>query len=579
MPQLKILYCTNDRTSNIIRSGEFFKQEVMKQQDVLVFCLDEEANIKQILYDHEFTPDFIFFDDVMLNKPLHGLKYVNIPKGVLYWDLQKDQKKFRRFVYENDIDLIFSFHRDAFIDNFPELLNKFRWLPHHVNIQQFKDYDLNRKIDFLLMGAVNEDYYPLRHTISTEMKGYPGFVHHPHPGYRDYDRDEDDEAESLVGEYFAREINKAKMFFTDDSIYRLPNAKYFEVPACRTLLLANGSKELRDLGFIDGETFVEVNEENYLEKALYYLEHEEERTAIAERGYQMVRKKHSTTNRVLKFINYIRDYLDRIDWNYEEPVISLSPQRLHSGEVMDKVIYALDNKIPYAVVSVGETEAFVMAQYYILSEEEFMNNKEATIANEKIERGHQHRGILFPNTAARDMAIDAVKICDIVGYNTFFWKKNAGQFTEKVFDTYDIWRKYYFEAYIRRVIIYSQEKKFHQMLRGKNILIVCGYAKEVKKSLNANLKADLNFNIVGTVMVNAFEDLPRAMEEIAEYEFDLALLAAGTNAIILAGYIKENLGKVAFDLGHGMESIARDYFFDEKDFIKEYIGINRLMNM
>ena len=62
-------------------------------------------------------------------------------------------------------------------------------------------------------------------------------------------------------------------------------------------------------------------------------------------------------------------------------------------------------------------------------------------------------------------------------------------------------------------------------------------------------------------------------------DFDLALLAAGTNAIILAAYIKEMLGKVAFDIGHGMESLARGYFYDENAFLEKYVGIGKLMEM
>ena len=108
--------------------------------------------------------------------------------------------------------------------------------------------------------------------------------------------------------------------------------------------------------------------------------------------------------------------------------------------------------------------------------------------------------------------------------------------------------------------MFSQREKFNKMLEGKKLLIVCGYADEVKEALNSGLKAELNFEVVGSVIVNQFEDIPRAKDEIVNYDFDLALLAAGTNAIILAGYIKETLGKVAFDLGHGMESLARGYF-------------------
>lgn len=180
-----------------------------------------------------FTPDFIFFDDVVWNKPLHGLKYVNIPKGILFWDIQRDQEKFRRFVYENDIDIIFSFYRDAFKTYYPELLYKFRWLPNYVNIEEFKDYQLNKEIDFLLMGAVDEYTYPLRYKIDIGMSGYPGFVHNQHPGYRDYGQEE--EVKSLVGKYFSMEINKAKMFlpmildisFPLPSILKFQQAKRF----------------------------------------------------------------------------------------------------------------------------------------------------------------------------------------------------------------------------------------------------------------------------------------------------------------------------------------------------------------
>jgi spore maturation protein CgeB len=577
MRKLKILYSTNDTSKNAIRYGEFFKQAVMKQHDVEVLCIDEEMNIKDAINKLNFTPDFIFFDDVIWNKPLHDLKYVNIPKGILFWDIYRDHEKFRRFVYENDIDLIFSFYRDAFKSYFPELLYKFRWLPNHVDIEEFKDYQLDKEIDFLLMGDVDEDVYPLRNKIAKEMKGYPGFVHHQHPGYKSFEKEE--ESKKLVGKYFAMEINKAKIFFTDDSQFKFPIAKYFEIPACKTLLLASGSKELEDLGFIDGKTFVEINEDNFLEKAQYYLEHEDERKAITERGYRMVREKHTTSRRAEQFISYINKYLKEIDWKNKKSKISLGTQMLTSGEVMDKILFALKNKIPYAIISVGATETYVMAQYHILSEKEFMNHPEAKVARDKVKRGHDHRGILFPNTEARDMAIDAVKVCDIVGYNTIFWENDVGEFTEQVFDTYDIWRKYCFEAYIRRVIMISQKDKFEKMLEGRKILIVCGYADEVKETLNANLKKRLNFEIVGAVKVNQFEDIPRAKEEIANYDFDLALLAAGTNAIILAGFIKEKLGKVAFDIGNGMENLAKGYFFDEFDFLENYVGLDRLMEM
>lgn len=307
MGTINILYSTVNRTHHIIRYGEFFKWELLKMPELNIHLVEEEAHIKDIIKKAGFKPDFIFFDDFTKNKIIYGLERVDIPKGVLYWDVHTTQNEFREFAWENRVDLIFSFYREAFLRFFPEFASRLRWLPNFVYIEEFKDYSLEKEIDFLLMGALNDRIYPLRTKIAREMAAVKGFVHHHHPGYRDFAPAE--EKDNLVGAAFAREINKAKLFFTDDSVFKYPIAKYFEVPACNTLLLASGSRELEDLGFIDGKTFVEINEDNYREKAMYYLEHEEERWQIAYRGYEMVRRNHTTAVRAREFAGYIRQHL------------------------------------------------------------------------------------------------------------------------------------------------------------------------------------------------------------------------------------------------------------------------------
>jgi hypothetical protein len=307
MDKINILYSTVGRSKHIIRYGEFFKKELLKLPDVRIYQIDADAHIRNILQFVNFKPDFIFFDDFTKNKAMYGLEQVDIPKGVLYWDIHTTQDEFRHFVWKNKIDLVFSFYRDTFHDYFPEFASKFRWLPNHVNIEKFRDYGLKKEIDFLLMGALSSRVYPLRTRIAREMAGMKGFVHHEHPGYRDFAPEEG----KPVGESFAREINRAKIFFTDDSLFKYPIAKYFEVPACNTLLMASGSKELRDLGFIDGETFVEINEDNYLKQAIYYLEHAKEREEIALRGFEMVRQRHTTAIRARQFVNYLKEFLIR----------------------------------------------------------------------------------------------------------------------------------------------------------------------------------------------------------------------------------------------------------------------------
>lgn len=252
--------------------------------------------------------------------------------------------------------------------------------------------------------------------------------------------------------------------------------------------------------------------------------------------------------------------------------------QLTSSELLDKIIDALNRKQPLSIVSVGYTESFVMAQYALLSEEEILNDPETIVANSNynLDRGHFHRGLIFPNIQARDWAVEAVKNANIVGLNLNI--PTAGNLTKRVFDFYKISPDYVFEAYIRRVIMFSQQIKFHQMLAGRKILIICNYADEIKRSLKKNLMKKLRFDVVGAIKIKQFSDIPRVKKEIDSYNFDLCLLAAGTNAIILGSYIANERGKVAFDLGQGMESLITGKINGE-DWLDEEIGLKKLMDM
>ncbi|MDQ1002254.1 hypothetical protein QFZ28_002654 [Neobacillus niacini] len=253
-------------------------------------------------------------------------------------------------------------------------------------------------------------------------------------------------------------------------------------------------------------------------------------------------------------------------------------QLLNSEMLMDKILFALNNKKPLSVISVGATESFVMAQYTIFSEEEFMNHPEARVANKGIKAGLKHRGVRFPNITLRDEVVDAVRKADIIGYNTIVKTMDAGLLTEKVFEAYDINPHYIFEANLRRVFMFSQKEKFEEMLRNKNILLISSIADKARTGLNNRLKDKLKFNIVGTISIYEYEDIPRVKDEISKYNFDLALIAAGTNAIIIAAHIAGEYGKVAVDIGSGMKSLYTDKIVKDR-WLKSIIGLDNIMKM
>lgn len=307
MKKFKLLISTVDQSQYFRRKREFFKEELAKLPDVEVKLVDQEGDIRDIMKDLNFTPDFIYIDDLTKNKPLLGLDKISIPKGLLFEDLQKNQDKFRTFMSANKIDIVFAYYRDAFLRFFPEKKDHFIWVPPYIQTTLFKDYDLPKEINYLLMGSLNEKVYPLRTLIAKSMMNVPGFVRHPIPQRKNYTVE--DERKAYIMENYAREINRAKIFFTDDCLYHFPVFKYFEVLACNTLLLASGSPELEELGFVNEKTFVEINSENYYEKALFYLKHKDKRKVIAKKGYEMVRARHTTRIRVREFIDNIKRFL------------------------------------------------------------------------------------------------------------------------------------------------------------------------------------------------------------------------------------------------------------------------------
>ncbi|HEU4963895.1 MAG TPA: GT-D fold domain-containing glycosyltransferase [Bacilli bacterium] len=255
-------------------------------------------------------------------------------------------------------------------------------------------------------------------------------------------------------------------------------------------------------------------------------------------------------------------------------------KKLHSSKLMDKILDALDDREPLSVVNVGATESFVMAQYTVLSEEEFMNHDEAKVANRGAIRGFYHRGITFPNIEARDMAVEAVRNADIVGYNTIVHTIDGGLLTEKVFEVNNIWPRYVFEGYIRRVLMLSQQEMFEEMLEERKILLVSSIAEDVREAMNQkkDLQRRLGYEIVGAIPIWGYDELEETKKKIDEHEFDLCLLAAGTNALMLADHVKRVHGKVAFDIGFGMETMITGEVFED-GWLNGIIGLDRLMKM
>lgn len=306
MKKRKVLFVTRDDKHYIVPATYYFIQEL--SQLVHLKVTHESGFLEQIIERTQFEPDFVYIHDFLENKSpiVIGLKSVNIPFAVRLHDLHYFTRERKKFLIREEVKYVFTYYRDKFLEWYPELADRMRWLPHHANTAIYKDYGKEKDIDLLMTGAMYEEYYPLRNMMFNRLKTRSNFVYLSHPGYRTI---EQNELNVYVGEKYAQQLNRAKIGLTCHSIYEYPVMKYFEITACNSLLLAPYTEELADLGLIPGVHFVSINEDNFEEKAAYYLQNEQERKRISLNGMRLVHERHSTKTRAQEFVEQIEDIL------------------------------------------------------------------------------------------------------------------------------------------------------------------------------------------------------------------------------------------------------------------------------
>ncbi len=296
--QITILFLTRRFHNRVNKSTEYFISELQKQCTLYIW--ENDGELSEIINQLPHPPCFILLNDY---KPdytprIRGLKNTSIPVGTILHEIKYKPYRRRLFYERENIRYIFTHYRDAANRIIPELRERYIWMPHYVPLDIFRDYGEERDINCLMMGILIQRVYPKRFAMYKQLLNYPGFTYHNHPGYGELPTD----SNHLTGINYARALSKAKIFVTCDSVEKLPLMKYFECLACKTLLMGTGSEELKDLGFVDGETFVEVDEHNVREKVTYYLRHEEERKQIIDKGYKLVVERHSVVKRVEEFL-------------------------------------------------------------------------------------------------------------------------------------------------------------------------------------------------------------------------------------------------------------------------------------
>ena len=179
---------------------------------------------------------------------------------------------------------------DAPIDYFR---NTF-YLPWWVDDSQFRDYGELKEFPITLTGAgwFVRCIYTWRQEIAAELVPRFPVFHAPSLGNRQTNHD-------LVGEDYARLLNRSFLSAGCGTACRYLTLKLLEIPAARSCLIAEEIEVLKALGFVDGVNCVFATPKNVVEKVQHLLNNREKLQAITDAGFELVHQRHTQRQRRL----------------------------------------------------------------------------------------------------------------------------------------------------------------------------------------------------------------------------------------------------------------------------------------
>jgi O-antigen biosynthesis protein len=162
------------------------------------------------------------------------------------------------------------------------------WLPHAVEPIAYPKFDLaSKQYDVCFVGHINSGNRV--NALDKLFKTYPNFYY----GQR-------------LFEEASRKYAESKIVFNISMVDDL-NMRTFEAMASGSMLMTNWIPTIEE-HFEDGKHLVLYrNDDEMVEKARYYLEHDEERERIAQAGYEEVMKNHTIDKRVETMLSAIKE--------------------------------------------------------------------------------------------------------------------------------------------------------------------------------------------------------------------------------------------------------------------------------
>ncbi len=253
------------------------------------------------------APDAIFW-----YKPTEIPEYDKISKNILkvisYNEMHTDPKT-EIEIRKSDSRLVVC-HLENEIKHFSHM-NGFTFVPvsHCIKDTIFKDYGNEKENDLLITGFVDRSIYPLRYRFLNLVKANAFSKYKvkvlPHPGYQ-LKKDQLDK--QLIN--YANEINKSKIVFSCSSRYKFALAKYFEIPACNSLIAADIPDERPDF-FNSFVLYIDPkwNNAKIVSTVSHWLDNNNERETLTKFGRELIVSGYNQRTYADNFYNIVDSHL------------------------------------------------------------------------------------------------------------------------------------------------------------------------------------------------------------------------------------------------------------------------------
>ncbi|MFZ5645368.1 MAG: GT-D fold domain-containing glycosyltransferase [Bacillota bacterium] len=228
---------------------------------------------------------------------------------------------------------------------------------------------------------------------------------------------------------------------------------------------------------------------------------------------------------------------------------------LDVNHVLNYLHKALEKRIPFSLVRVGDGENIILSQFDILGEE-YVNSYHL------IKIWWKKQGLSYPAPDIKEDLLEAIGRANMVGILPYNDQRiNAPQqlkrpLTDKIFELNNIKPSLLCDAYVTRYM--PDTPYFWQIIAGKKVLLVSKWA-DVFKEVIGNQYKEYGIKVTGAISITNYHMKDTVFNQILKSDFDIALISAGVAAVVLAQKTAEQCQRVAVDFGRSSQIISQRF--------------------